>query len=252
MKDKKLVLWEQELLETKPQTKKHSWIKSMSVGVLLSLLWLLSQESKAQVSDSTVVKHSSKIEKTTTPTKTGAFSIDGAYSPTDKMTTFRLAWWWSIHGVNAWWFLDLSGSDLKEWINSAFGKFTLSKSTNKIIKWSWVAVEYTLNSNTPDKIRAWILYKHKLANWGIAFKLYPVSDKWFEPFVLVWADQKLWEKIFASAFVWSDIKSKTYYWEAEATYKFTKQIEALLQTRVWWGYTSKPKAWLYVWTRIKF
>ncbi len=252
MKDKKLILSKQELLKTKQKTQTHSWIKSMSVGVLLSLLWLLSQESKAQVSDSTVVIDSSKIEKPSIPTKTGAFSIDGTYSPTDEIATFRLAWWWSIHGVSAGWFLDLSGNDLKKWINSAFGKFTLSKSTDKIIKWSWVAVEYTLNSNSPDKVRSWILYKHKLANWGVVFKLYPVSDKWFEPFVLVWADQKLWEKIFTSAFVWSDIKSKTYYWEAEATYKVTKKIEALLQTRVWWNYNSKPEAWVYVWARVKF
>jgi len=253
MKNEKILIWGEDLeMQAQTKTGKKSWLISISTGLLLSILSLISQPIEAQEKDSTDKNDSTKIEKVATPVKNWSFTIDPTYSPTDKVATFRLSGWGSIHGIDAGWFLDLSWSDIKEWINSAFGKLTLSTSTDKIIKWSWVAVEYTLNSNAPDKIRSWILYKHKMANWGFIFKLYPVSDKWFEPFVLVWADQKLWKKIYTSAFVWSDIKSKTYYWEVEATYKVTKQIEALLQTRVWWDYTSKPKAWLYVGTRIKF
>ena len=253
MKNRKTVIW-RERIETQKgiQTEKKSWLISISAGLLLSILSLIAQPIKAQEQNTANKIDSTKIEKVSTPVKNWSFAIDPTYSPTDKIATCRLSGWGSIHGIDAGWFLDLSWSDIKEWINSAFGKFTLSTSTDKIITWSWVAVEYTLNSNAPDKIRSWILYKHKLANWGVVYKLYPVSDKWFEPYILVWVDQKIWKKIYASAFVWSDIKSKTYYWEAEVTYKMTKQIDALLQTRVGGDYNSKPQAWVYIWTRINF
>ncbi len=252
-----------------------SKIKSLATGLLFALAGLLgSGEALAQKSDSLTTEPIDSLPKTELnnydeerlmeqihqdiwrlnelllsiqqKSNWWTFFVDPTYSPNDKLMVTRFQWWGSVHGVDAWGFLDLTGTlD----INSAFGKFTVSK---WITKWVSVGVEYTLNSETPDKVRSWVILKHKLANGKVVYKLYPIGDKWFEPFILVWVDQKLWEKAFASAFCGTDIKSKGYYGEAEVTYKITKQIDALFQTRVDGTYSTKPKTWVYVWARVKF
>ena len=224
-----------------------SKVKTLATGLLFALAGLLgSGEAIAQMSDSlaTAPIDSLPMPEVKTP-KWWSFGMDPTYSPTDKVVVTRLSWWGSVHGVGVGGFLDLTGTPD---VNSAFGKFTVSK---WITKWVSVGVEYTLNSATPDKVRSWVICKHKLANGKVVYKLYPVSDKWFEPFVLVGVDQKLWEKAFVSAFWWTDIKGKWYYGEAEITHKVTKQIDALFQIRGGGTYTTKPKAWVYVWARVK-
>lgn len=236
--------------------KKISTPKAVLVAGALLVWMLTSKGAMAQTKDSSAIDTSKIVPtvaaKPAVEAKSWVFFMDPTYSPTDKIATVRLSWGWSVHGIKAWWFLDLSGKELKDWVSSTFWKFTLSKSTDSIIKGTWVAVEFTLFWDAPDKVRTWFLYAHKVADWTVVFKVYPFSEKWFEPFALLAIDQKLWKKLIASAFVWSDLKSKSYYGEAEITGKITKQISALLQTRIWGKYDSKPKAWVYVGARVKF
>lgn len=186
------------------------------------------------------------------PAKSGSFAIDPTYSPQDNIGTFRLSGWWSISGINAWWFLDLSWNDFKEGINSAFGKLTLSKSTDKIIKWTSVAIEYMLDFQSPDKVRGWLIYGTKIWNGSIGTKLYPVSDKWFDPYAVVFVNQKIWEKIKISSFLNNDITNKKYYGETEATYKINSNIDALLQARYGGMYGKKCNPSWYIGARINF
>jgi len=211
------------------------------------------KESAAQIkSQADSISTDSVTTEQITPVKNWAFSIDAAYSPNDDISTFRLAGGGSVHGLNVWGFLDLSSNNAKEGINSAFGKLTVSKSLDKIVKGGGIAVEYTLLSDAPDKVRTGVVYKHSLGNGNVVFKLYPVSEQGLEPYAFLAVDQKMWKKLFASAFVGSDIKSKSYYSEAEITYQVSKQIDALFQTRVGGSYTSKPQAGAYVGARVRF
>jgi len=226
-------------------THASSRMKNLLAWIMMSLLVLWAKPTKPQNTTPQMPKDSVTTEKVETPKKSWAFMLDPTYSPTDKTVVTRISWGWSVHGVDAGGFIDFTGTPD---VNSVFGKFTVSKG---IKKWVSVGVEYTLNSQSPDKVRSWVICKHKLANGKVVYKLYPVSNKWFEPFILVGVDQKLWEKAFASAFAGTDIKGKGYYGEAEVTHKITQQIDALLQTRVWGTYGAKAKAWAYVGVRVK-
>jgi hypothetical protein len=105
----------------------------------------------AQNSDSLATKPIDSLPNTEVKTpQWWAFFMDPTYSPTDKVGTVRLSWGWSIHGLDAGWFLDLTWTpDKPADISSAFGKFTVSKSISGI-PWTSVAVEYTLNSSASD------------------------------------------------------------------------------------------------------
>lgn len=240
--------------KTENKSKVMSWTKWLSASALMSLFLLMPTESVAQNNQGQLdsIRTDSIKSAQVAPVKKSAFCIDAAYSPTDDVATFRLAGGGSVHGLNVWGFLDLSSNDAQDWINSAFGKITVSKSLDKILKGGGVAVEYTLLSEAPDKVRTGVVYRHILANGKAVFKLYPLSEKGLEPYAFLSVDQKMWNKLFASAFVGSDIKSKTYYGEAEATYQITKQIDALFQTRVGGSYTTKPQAGVYVGARVRF
>lgn len=224
------------------------FLKSLVTGLLMTAFTLWSQSSKAQQTTSTTVTDSTKTEKVEAPKKSWSFSIDPMYSFTDKTALVRFQWWWSVHGLQIGWFMDVSWTDEKEWINTAFGKITVAKNLWK--HGTYAAVEYTLHTATQDKVRIWIKQVIKMKDWSVVFKVYPLSDKWFEPFVVIWADYKLGKYFGISSFVGSDIKSKSYYSESEITVGKGK-IQGIWQVRIWGTYTTKPKAWVYTGVRIK-
>lgn len=224
------------------------FLKSLVTGLLMTAFILWSQSSKAQKTTSTTVTDSTKSEKVEAPKKSWTVMIDPMYSPTDDLGTVRFQWWWSIWDLKVWGFVDFTATNVDDGINTAFGKITVAQPIGK--HGTSAAIEYTLHTATQDKVRIWIKQVIKMKDWSVVFKVYPLSGQWFEPYLLVWADYKLGKYFGISAFVGSDIKSKGYYSESEITIGKGK-IQGIAQVRVWGTYTTKPKAWAYVWMRIK-
>ena len=237
---------QKEFTETSEKTNTPH-IKLLGAGILLSALTLVQQPTQAQEK-----KDANKIEETKAQIKTGSFAIDPSYSPMDKVGTVRLSGWSEIAGLHVWWFVDLSWNDMQEWINSAFGRLTVSKSTDKIVKWTALAIEYMLDSQWPDKIRGWVTYCTSLGNGDIWAKLYPVSDTWFDPYAVIFADQKIGKNLQLSSFLNNNISHKKYYGETEASYKLSSNIDALLQARYGGVYWEQFNPSAYVGVRIHF
>jgi hypothetical protein len=108
-----------------------------------------------------------------------------------------------------------------------------------------------LNTEGKDQIRAWVKQVFKNDKWAIFFKVYPLDNTWFKPFLLVWASHKFNKNLGVSWFASTDIKGESYYWEAEVTVGSWK-IQWLGQVRVWWTYHTDPKPTFNVWARAKF
>jgi hypothetical protein len=237
----------EKTLESGTRASTKSTIKNLiATGlVVLFVAWAKparAQDSKEQIEEKT------KTEEIAKPAKTWIFMMEPIFSPTDKVWTVRFQWWWSVGPIDVWWFLDLSWTDLEEWISEAFWKITASK---EIFKSTSLALEYTLLSEAPDLLRGWFIFVHKIKGWKLALKVFPVSDKWRQPFIL-WAAQKQIWKVNTSAFVWTDIKWKQFYWEVEASLPISKKVHILGQVRGGGKFDSKPKAGAYGWVRVVF
>ena len=254
--EKTVLSTEQKMREVATETKEASSslrqkIKNIVATIITAALLVWAKPAMPQTQKST----DQDSIKTVQPKKsdpTWAFFLDPAYSPTDKVTTVRLSGGGSVHGVKVGGFLDLTSTP-DDVINgsSAFGKLTVSQPLDKVIKGTSLAVEYTFNSATQDKLRWWFTYVRLMKKDGsLVIKFYPVSEKWFEPFVLVGADKKM-GKFKVSAFCGSDIKSKSFYGEADASYQLTKHIAPFVQGRFGWSYTGKVHPDAYVGLRVK-
>ena len=228
-------------------------VKKMVTTIIAAALLIWAKPAMSQTKQETE-KDSVKTETKKPETKWWSFFISPEYSPTDKTWAIRIEGSGGFHGIDAGWFLDLTGTEKDPvGVSSAFGKFTLSKALfpkSKVLKWTSVAIEYTLSTATPDKVRWGVMYAHKLWNWAVVFKVYPVSEKWFEPFVLAYVDQS-WKKFKMSTFFSTDIKSKSFYGESDISYQATKHIAPFVQGRLGWCYTSKPHPDAYLGLRVK-
>lgn len=221
-------------------------------AIILAALLAWAKPAMPQTKDEPI-QDSIKTEVQKKETPQWAFFIDPSYSPTEKVGSMRLSWGGSFHGIKVGGFLDLTGTP-DDPVNgtTAFGKLTMSQSLDKIkfLKWTSVAMEYTFSSATRDKLRLWFTYVRQFkADGTIIVKFYPLSDRWFEPFVLVGLD-KSFKKLKMSAFCGTDIKSKSFYGEWDISYQATKHIAPFVQGRLWW-YTGKPHPDAYVGLRIK-
>lgn len=240
----RVMKWEQQ----DPMVK----LKTLAKALVLGLIGLLSSNQVTSQTNDTLPAVQIEKVKTEVSTKWWDFFMDPTYSPTDKVGTVRLSGGWSIHGVNVGGFLDLTGTQKNPAdVESAFGRLNITKSTDAIIKGTSMWMTYVLNSSCDDKIFGNIGYKTKMGNWSLSIMGFPVSNKWFEASLFVGANQKFGKKIGTSAFVLTDFKAKGYYGETEATYKISKNIDALAQMRIGGTFTSKPKPSAYVWVRVR-
>jgi hypothetical protein len=223
--------------------------KTIAAWLLALTLTMWAKWTQAQTAN----QDSLQQKKEQTIPKPWSFCIDPTYDFGNKDWTARITGKGNIHGIKWWWFLDLYTSPEQPLdAQSAFWRFTLSKPTDNIIKWTSIALEYMLNTATADKVRWWIIYASKLGNGYTWAKLYPVSEQWFEPYVVLFTDQKIGKKIYCSSFLNNDIANKKYYGETEGTYKITSHIDALLQARYGGKYGEKLKPQWYGGMRINF
>lgn len=240
------------LYDTSIETSKPSVLKSIIAGILMttSILWATS--TKAQDAPTTLPSDSTKTEKIEPPKKTWVFMLDPTYSPTDKVGTVRLSWGSSVHGVTIGWFLDLTWTpDVPTDVSSAFGKVTIWL---PITKWIWLASELMLSSAGKDAIRFGADFKFSFKDWSGRIFILPTKDATLSPEIGIGWQKTLWakKKTTISWFIRSDLKQKVFYSETEITQAISKHIALLLQSRVGGTYDTKPKAAVYVGTRIKF
>lgn len=231
------------------------WVKlKYGISVLLFATLLAWAKPAMPQTKNDQAQDSIKTETPKKETPKWAFFIDPSYSPTEKVGSIRLSGGGSFHGVKVGGFLDLTGTP-DDPVNgtTAFGKLTMSQSLDKIkfLKWTSVAMEYTFSSATRDKLRLWFTYVRQFkADGTIIVKFYPLSDRWFEPFVLVGLD-KSFKKFKISWFAGTDIKSKSIYGEVDASYQATKHIAPFVQGRFGGDYKGKVHPDAYVGLRIK-
>lgn len=237
--------------EAVSESRSHTsrFVRNLIAGLLMTAFTLWAQPSKAQETSSATAPDSTKTEKVETPKKSGVFMIDPMYSITGKTFITRMQWWGTVGGLQVGGVLDLSGTDLDQGITTALGKITVSKKLWK--NGTLLSVEYTLNTATQDKVRVGIQQVFKSEDGSVFFKVYPLSNKWFEPFILIWADHKLWDYLNISWFVGTDIVSQSYYGEWTLTVG-KGDIQGLGQIRVSGEYTDDPNVSGNLGIRIRF
>lgn len=226
-------------------------ITNATKTILVTALLVWAKPAMPQTQKTDPGKDSTQTELPKKSENTWVFFIEPAYSPTAHIGTTRLAWWSSVHGLKIGGLLDLTGTEKEPLdINSAGGKVTISSPTSKVIKGVSWAIEYTFSTQAKDQLRWWVVYVHAIKNGTVVLKWYPVSDQWFEPFVFVGADKKF-GKFKVSAFWSTDIKSKGFYGELDASYQATKQIYPFIQGRFGGTYTGKVNPNAYIGMRVK-
>ncbi len=237
--------------EVVSETRSHTsrFVKSLIAGLLMTAFTIWAQPTKAQDTASAVSTDSTKTEKVEAPKKSGVFMIDPMYSITGKTFITRIQWWGTVGGLQVGGILDLSGTDIDQGITTAFGKITVSKSLWK--NGTLLSMEYMLHTASKDKVRVGIQQVFKSEDGSVFFKVYPLSDKWFEPFILIWADHKLWDYLGISWFVGTDIASQSYYGEWTLTVG-KGDIQGLGQMRVSGEYDKDPDVSGLLGIRIKF
>ncbi len=231
--------------------KNTNFVKSLICWLLLTafVLWANSSKSQEKTAPNDIeIEKTEKVDKIKKENKSWSFMVDPTYSINNKEFVSRFQWWWNLWDLDIWWFVDFSSTNFEDWISTAFWKLTLSKKIWK--KWTSAALEYTLNSESKDQVRIWMKQVFKHDKWSVFFKVYPLDNTWFKPFLLVWTSHKINKNLSVSWFVWTDIKDKVYYWELELIIGSWK-VQWLVQSRTWWDYNTKPKTSLNVWARIK-
>ncbi|MBN2459832.1 hypothetical protein JXB28_06110 [Candidatus Woesearchaeota archaeon] len=158
--------------------------------------------------------------------------LSPTYSATEKSGAFRIAGGGAIKGIGIGGFLDLYGTpEAPVDMQSHYGKVTVGKGLEKIVKGSGVAIELTTSSFGKDEIRAGVYKAGTLLGFSYKGQFYPIAPKGKGPSVGLFIDKQLGKKAAASAFITSDLGDKSYYGEAQVGYEIIKQLSLIIQER---------------------
>lgn len=158
--------------------------------------------------------------------------LSPTYSATKEYGAFRIAGGGTVQGLRIGGFLDLYGTkEAPTDMQSHYGKVTVSKGLEKIVKDVGVDVELTTSSFGKDEVRAGVYKTGKLLGFTYKGQFYPIAPKGKGPSVGVFIKKQLGKKASASAFLTSDLGDKSYYGEAQVVYEIIKQLSLIIQER---------------------